>query len=390
MVIDLTRFPEFAHANLARCAALSERIAQLAQSHPLLLFALATGYGPIRKRKEAVRLAVLGRPLRDVSAAAGIPYGLRHVLPEDLSRPLLESALSERAGDVLAGRIARARIVEANRAGLAAAFYGSRICDEVFGVWLADPRTACYIRSLDLALLRPLALYAWGSRFETTMPSVVWSSIWSPQMSFGKALAQAQHWVEELKFYVYFDAKPIADAWAEPAEIDGFSFSPLLRFEALISEVRDMHNCLYTYADRLRYDRCRLFSVRRGGVKLGTVEIHTAAGEGLRIAQFKGPFNAQMPIEARHAAHVWIEQQRPFDQRRRSLPNPDPLPERLAALFDAHVKARDLSPDFWAGADLHGLARSLGLIERPSRRQRRATRLHPIAALAGHETPRSA
>jgi hypothetical protein len=229
---------------------------------------------------------------------------------------------------------------------LAAASYGARICHDEFAVWLADQRNVSSLPKHEPERLRPLALYAWASSQNDLLPPTVWRRLWSPDMGWSTAVTEARLWFDYLKFYLYFAPKPIDDPWARAEIVSGFEFVPLMSFEQLIGEVRDMENCLYSYADRLKSNRCRLFGVRRNGYKLGTIELHRAA-DGLHLAEFRGPGNARMSLEAWHAAHAWLARQ-PVPARRRSRKATEPsAPDLLSKLVATHAGHRALPEDFW-------------------------------------------
>lgn len=344
----LSRFPSAHREAALRFAALSDRVGQLAEAHPFLFFALATGYGTPERRAETIRLVERGRPLREICEHAGIPYALRRLAPEDLAEPFPEVRLGDRASEVLAARIERARPLGEAKGLLDLALLGARIADEAFGVWLSDQRVAYRLRGTDPRLLYPLALYAWGSRFDPSIPSVVWPAIWTPRMNFGSALAHARRWLDHLKFHLYFGATPIEDPWAEGGHHNGFSFEPLLSFGDLMGEVLDMHNCLHGYADRLRYNQCRLFGVRHRDGKLGTLELQPDGDDRLQIVQFKGPYNRTMPTEALMAAEAWLGSQRPFESRRTTVMHSPAWTERLAELVQCHARALALPPRMWS------------------------------------------
>jgi len=359
--IGVARFPEKHACRVAACAALSGRIAQLATSHPLLLFALATGYGPLEARQETIRRAELGRPLRDVCGLLQIPYALRHVPPEILTEPIMPARLSERSAQIVAARIARQEEAWGKEQTLRAAFYGTRICGEDFGMWLSDPQRVSWLPR-RLSAVRALALFAWCSGQQNLLPESVWRRRWSAHMTWRSAVAQTRVWIDHLKFYLYFDATPIANPWAEAASVDGFEIVPLCRFGDLIGEVRDMENCLYTYANRLAADSCRLFGVRRQGSKAGTVEVRLSGEGKLHVAQFRGPGNAQMGLDAWRAVLKWVE-------RQPSVGDPGDgheaeRHERFASLAARYAAAVDLPRELRAASfNLHRLQADLLYLE---------------------------
>ncbi len=344
MSVVLTRFPHAHLDALASLAASSERVAQLAQSHPLLFFALASGYGTPAQRREAIRRTELGQSLHDVADALALPLSLRRVPPEALSDPLVHADLSEQAGQLLAGRIGRQPRMGRKAELLRAAFYGTRVADEPFGVWLSDARRVPVLPS-DLSLLRPLALFAWFSRNHRLTPAPLWHRPWAATMTARAAVRETQCWLDHLKLHVFFSADPIGSPWAEGGTVDGFDIVPLVHSADLVEEAVDMDNCLYSYADRLFWDQCRLFGVRHRGAKVGTVELRLSDGVKPSVAQFRGPANAWVGLEACHAVEVWAAAlpdvvKRADGRREHRL-------SRFRELLGIHARACRLDEDFW-------------------------------------------
>lgn len=383
----LSRYPGTYLDRLAECAALSDRLGQLAHSHPLLFFALATGYGPLPARREAVRRAELGYPLRDVCEPLGIPYALRRIAPEALLEPLVEAGMSERTAQVVAGRIRRMEAAAGQAYALRAAFLGARICDDDFGLWLTERRR---IRALpaDLEHIRPVALYAWCSRYDTLLPEQVWRRRWTPKMTWPAAVHETRLWLDHVKFYAYFGEEPIADPWAAGGSVAGFDIVPLCTFPDLIEEVHDMENCLYSYADRLLCGACRLFGVRAGGCKIGTIEVRRTTGGKLQIAQFRGPGNANMSQQAWRAAFEWVEAQN--DGPARATPKIAKRREWFQTLAGEHAQARALPDRFWPSpACIETLEVELQalLLPRHGTRQRHAAAGRQLAARIAARIP---
>jgi hypothetical protein len=83
-----------------------------------------------------------------------------------------------------------------------------------------------------------------------------------------------------------------------------------------------MQNCTDQYADRLARDKCRLFSVRRRGVRIATLEIGPHARETgvLAINQLKARHNMPASAEIWQAAHTWLGTQK--DLKRTATLNP--------------------------------------------------------------------
>ena len=72
-----------------------------------------------------------------------------------------------------------------------------------------------------------------------------------------------------------------------------------------------MQNCADQYADRLARDKCRLFSVRRRGQRVATLEIgpHMREAGFLTVTQLKARQNMPAAHDIWQAAHAWLSQQ---------------------------------------------------------------------------------
>lgn len=73
-----------------------------------------------------------------------------------------------------------------------------------------------------------------------------------------------------------------------------------------------MQNCADQYSDRLARDKCRLFSIRRRGAHVATLEIgpHPRETGVLSINQLKARHNMPASAEVWQAAHAWMAGQK--------------------------------------------------------------------------------
>lgn len=302
---QLARFPPLQHACLQQCAQVSHRVAELAASNPLLFCALATHYGPLAARLEAVRLAELGRPLTEVSRALDLPNCLRRIPPEACIAPLPYVRWSPDAARLLGPQVPGSA-PEAAR-WLKIAFYSARSCHETFALWMC--KRVILDDDFDPALLRPLAMFAWHSRQPENPLQRLAIRPWSPRMGLGTAVREAKLWFNRVKLFMYFHQTPLADAWVCGGSAGGFDFVPLLSCQAILDEGTAMRNCLHSYADRLARNACRLFSVRQGGRRIATLELAPpgCGDSSPRIAQIKGPENTEPPRAVRRASKDWLK-----------------------------------------------------------------------------------
>lgn len=356
------------------CAAISERFAQLSGAHPLLFHALVTGYGTLDDRIVAVEAVERGGRLRDACRALALPYAMRSIQASVLSTPLPRAVISEHGALLAAQRINRLTDRCDQATAIRALFFGTSVCHEDFGLWLGHPRNLSALPR-DLRMVRSLAFYAWESQQGSGLPQAFSHLAFSSKRGWASNLRSAMQWLQHFKFAVYFGDTPIADMWAEPYRCGRYEIIPLRTAEQLLDEVHYMNNCLRTYADNLDYNFCRLFSVRRDGRRLGTVEIQSRRDGRLRVVQFRGPRNAVMELQPWDAVHDWIGRQKPLWARPCPATGNTSREYPFKRLLQAHEATHDLPERFWTGIDaLKYLEAELGLLTLQASADARVTR----------------
>lgn len=92
-------------------------------------------------------------------------------------------------------------------------------------------------------------------------------------------------------------------------EKTGLEAIELCDTQALAEEGNAMSHCVGSYGPRCAAGERRIFSVRKNGKRLATLEI-APGGSGLRIAQLKGQCNMEPTKEAKQAAEMALERAR--------------------------------------------------------------------------------
>jgi hypothetical protein len=93
-------------------------------------------------------------------------------------------------------------------------------------------------------------------------------------------------------------------------EVDGFTFHALQTREDIFVEGERMHHCLRTYADRVARGLSRLYSVRRSGDRVATLELRRSTGSSApryALAQLKGPCNARPSLPVARAVFTFLD-----------------------------------------------------------------------------------
>ena len=365
------RFPSSIRRDVRRLVRSSSRIADLALVFPGLLFALAAKRGSAAARADAIALIESGSQLKAVARAVDLPMWLRRLPPEafvDLSDTLPKS-------EAFGRRIASRMPLSARESAfwLTSVLFAERACHEDFAIWLAEQNVFADTGDAD-KMISVLAAYAWFSTHPETSAHKLIVVQWRPEIAFDTALCAAKSWFNRLRLVLQLPPGVISDPWLKPGAANGYTFEPLLGHNDILVEAQIMQNCADQYGERIARDKCRLFSVKRNGTRLATLEIgpHQRENGVLAINQLKARHNMAASTEVWQAAYTWMASQqalkrlpvlglneRPFDQAAwRTLLQPYREARAGAPWFD-----RDASHLMFAGfdAELADLARRGGV-----------------------------
>src|SRR5262245_3781636 len=279
------------------------RIADLAESFPALLFALAaprTGLDPAR----ALDLAVEGAALTEVAAAADVPMWLRRLSPEALAEPIIKLPDGELFRRQIANHLPRSPKI--TPIWLRAVADVADWAHEVAAVWIAREIVRGH-RQATLTRLRLVSLWAWFSGQPDTLGHSLIEKPWTPAMRITTALSAAEAWRAALILQVNLGREPIADMWFQSARVGGFDFLPLNSTSAIIEEATAMRNCLRTYGYRVARNNIRLWSIRKNGQRVATLSLASRQCDPLPdISELKAIGNTPASPEVWSAARQWI------------------------------------------------------------------------------------
>ncbi len=105
------------------------------------------------------------------------------------------------------------------------------------------------------------------------------------------------------------------------------AFVPLDIADAIAEEARAMKNCLLNYGDAVAEDRSRLWSVRRDGRRIATLEVGFPGNDPLpMVSELSGPSNDRAPTEVWIVARRWLNAHNVEAMGYRGRWNPDPYP----------------------------------------------------------------
>jgi hypothetical protein len=305
---QLRRFRPELNGAVRALAGRHPRLAQLALSFPALLAAIVRPRPKVNSRAVAAA-AIAGAPLAELTGMAGVPMWLRRIPPE-----MLPAAIPELPDSFFLRR----RIVNHfPRAPKAApqwfdrVSFAARWSDEAFAVRCAQifatrrpPRRR---RAGNMGLL---CLWAWYSNRLGTMARNLMARPWNADMEYKAALDAVLSWREALDLHLHLGSRYVEELWHKPGFIGGYEFVPLRTAAEIEAEARAMQNCLRTYGELVAQDTTRLWSVRREGLRIATLEIGCAGNSPVpAIQQLCSARNESPSRDVWIAAHRCLHEQ---------------------------------------------------------------------------------
>ena len=129
-------------------------------------------------------------------------------------------------------------------------------------------------------------------------------------MQFASALDAANAWRTAAELYADLGDEVIADMWVQPATVDEYEFVPLRSFADLTEEGRAMRNCVQTYGSKLTHNYSRLWSIRKHGQRIATLELARFGGDPLLgVSELRSPANTEASVEVAWAVRRWLHAQ---------------------------------------------------------------------------------
>lgn len=286
----------------------SEAMADLADSFPALLFALATGYGTAERRALARVSVEQGISLRGVAERLALPWWLRRLPAQAFLKPLdsvpASAEFAERIGALLPSQPGHAA------AWLAAVLHGHRACHADYALWVAawanrQPRIVGRPESAGLLVF--LAAWAWHATAPGTAGHALLRRPWSAHLGGRRALDEVMLWRRRMALELQVGAAPIPD-WLADGEAQGYSFHGLRSAAEFVAEAQEMDNCLDQFSDRLEGRRSHVFSIRKGERCVADVEIGVAdIDSGMpAVLQLRGRRNRRAPPKVWQATYAWL------------------------------------------------------------------------------------
>lgn len=294
------RLRSFAHSSIA--------LGDLVYTFPALAIWIAAGQGAQTARFAALQAVADGKTLKDVAAAAGLPYWLRKLPPE----AFVEKVPELPGSDSFSRRIVNTVPCdpEVTAMWLHWVVAGERLCGERFAVWIGSKQ----IYSSDGPggdILWPLAGYAWFSLCGRGEARGLIRRPWQPAMSFVVAAEETRNFVLRLLLDHCRDAAGVCGRWYVEQRASGYRVVPLRKVGELEEEGSVMDNCVATYAPAVAKGECLIYSIRRGNRHVATMEVRAnwARGGEPVITQLYGYGNGPADQGVVRAVTKWLGRQ---------------------------------------------------------------------------------
>lgn len=302
---QLTRFRPEVNRAVRALAARHTRLADLAESFPALAVTLA--FPGARVMPGAIMAAVVaGWPLEDLASAAHLPVWSRRLPPECFAGAVPYLPQSPDFFRRIANHLPKPR---AAAGWLKAVSFAAEWGGEAFAVWMArtyqPEQKNRRRRPRDLS--KVLALWAFASSQPGSLAHALIDRPWNPSIGRRAALGAACTWWDGVELYVRMGDALVGDPWLTPGEVDGYRFEPLLSAGEILEEARAMKNCLRTFGRDITQNYARLWSIRKDGRRIATVEIHQPwAAQMLNVCQLHARANRHASAPVWWAAQQWL------------------------------------------------------------------------------------
>ncbi len=296
----LRRYSSRLQSRVRACAMRHPHLADLALSFPALLFALAVPRPDVDPER-AIACVIAGRPLAEAAAAAGLPLWLRKLPPEAFVRPIPPLPNGELFRRQIGNHLPRSPKLMPTWLQLVAEM--AALAHEAAAVWIARE----YLRAPKRDHMHLLGLWIWFSGQPSCFGRELIERPWTPAMKLDAARTAAFAWRANTTLHLNIGQRPIRNMWLNPGRVGDYEFRPLDDIPAIVEEAVAMRNCVRTYDDDIAHNRSRLWSVRRNGERVATLETGLHCHDPLlNIIQLEGPGNAAAPRELWWIARRWL------------------------------------------------------------------------------------
>jgi hypothetical protein len=352
------RFSEHQRWRIYLATTNSPRMFQLADTFPLLLDMITSA--PDELRDEATRLVEAGARLKMIADRMRVPMVLRRVAPGVtwLARHVLADRTRHSLSNTMAPLVAAFMPAgtRAQRRWLWALYHASQIggpylewvarhggelgarVEQIraqvhdIGDWVAASYAASVPAHLHQAILHHHGL---GLPIGGTRPHCI-TRQFSADMSVRTVRELAAEWHEAVALAAPESGVELPPPWRDVATVDDLEIVPLATALEICAEGRAMHHCVRSYIPKVAAGECYIFSARRGGQRIATIEVQRQSDGVVRIIQMRGPCNALVAKATQHVLRRWCAQRNAWRP-----PAPAPEPDRSNIFWLAPGDADD-------------------------------------------------
>jgi hypothetical protein len=294
---------------VARLAARGAPVADLADTFPALLFALASGFATRAQRKRTLAYIETGHSLKAAAQALELPFWLRRMPAGAFTRPLPDIPKDAEFAIAVSSRLP-SRGDEAT-IWFERVLFALSVIGRDFAVWLAVSGRLSPHPAMNEDF-QWLMAWAWYSTQHDTGAAKLLRRPWSAMLTWKKAVDEIAIWRKRIDLAATL-GPGIRDPWFADGHALGLEISALRTVQQFLDESVVMENCLDQYARHLTHGNVRVFSVRRRGRSVANLELALRPDDATMpgIVQLRGPRNRRVSTQVWQAVHAWLGSQ-PF------------------------------------------------------------------------------
>jgi PcfJ-like protein len=130
-------------------------------------------------------------------------------------------------------------------------------------------------------------------------------------MSVKTVTALTHEWHEAVANNMTGPSYEFPEPWAQAGTTGNYEIVPITNNADLYREGNAMHHCVGTYGESVREGRCYIYSLRKDGARVATIELFQFDGR-VDLGQIRGPCNSSVPREIALAVQKWFKSQKTF------------------------------------------------------------------------------
>ena len=322
------RFRFHQRYEIYRATAASHRTLQLTNVFPALgvaIFGRCSSRAKVNQGPEAKRLVEAGAPLRKFAELMGVPMAFRRVKPgaAHLALAVVDAFEDPRLIDAHMPESLKEMklwlecIYLAQNVGPDFVQWTSRHATEVGGSLvevigilrdIADWVRACYRASVPPHIRQAIV---GDQRFFPAQGEQFVHRQFNADMSLATITRLSADWHDAVAGNMTGPNYEFPEPWCPGGVSGGFDIVPITSSSDLYREGKLLHHCAGTYAESVHSGQCYIFSVRKDGAPLATLElVHSETG--VAIGQLRGACNAKAPKNVLRAVNTWLRAQGEF------------------------------------------------------------------------------